>query len=529
MKDLRVLDYTLRDGGCVNDFNFGKDNMQTIKRGLDSSGVDIIECGYIDEVRGSEEGRTQFIDEVSIERVLLESKRLDAQYVAMIDYGKFDCSRLHLRTNSSIDGIRIAFHRTDRLNMISMCKEVLEKGYKVFIQPMAILRYSDAEILELISQVNDELPQAEAFYIVDSFGEMRLDDFMRILYLVDHNLHEGMSLGFHSHNNLQLSYANAIQFINYRTKRRKIIDSSVMGMGKGAGNLNTELLLEHLNNTMGARYCIQPLLDIIDKVLNQIYAEYKWGYAVEYYLSAKYKCTPSYARHFYDKHIMSVEQIASLLSILDEDKKSSFDKEYADQVYFLYNDHRINDTAKLDILRDQIGERKVLLIGPGRSISDYRERINGIIGENNYFTIMLNVVDDFHADYVFSNKDWILREVEKIDIPSIRLSNFGLGKEHDIILDYAKWTDRQGTKIESSFEIIVNVLHALGVRDIVLAGFDGFQVDLDLNYYDQRHKRSVSKRSVEEMNERVRKTLAFYKADIRFSFFTPSMYEGKER
>lgn len=510
MKDLRVLDCTLRDGGCVNDFNFGKDNMLTIKRSLDSSGVDIIECGYIDERKGTEEGRTQFIDEIAIERNLLGSKRPDAQYVAMIDYGKFECSRLHRCTENSIDGIRIAFHKKDWSNMLPMCKEVLQKGYKVFIQPMAILRYSDAEILELISLINQELPQAEAFYIVDSFGEMRMDDFIRILYLVDHNLHNEIALGFHSHNNLQLSYANAIQFINYRTKRRKIIDSSVMGMGKGAGNLNTELLLEHLNNTMGTRYCIQPLLDIIDKVFNQIYAEYKWGYAVEYYLSAKYKCTPSYARHFYDKHLMSIEQIATLLSLLDEDKRSSFDRDYADQIYFSYNDHRINDTMNLNTLKNQIASRKVLLIGPGQSISNHREMINDLAGRKDCFSIMLNMVDEFNVDYVFSNKDWIIQEVEKLELPCIRLSNFGFGKEDDIILDFAKWTDRQGTKIESSFEIIVNILYTVGVRNIILAGFDGFQVDLDKNYYKSGHKRNMSRRSVEEMNDKVRKTLMYY-------------------
>lgn len=529
MKNLRVLDCTLRDGGCVNDFHFGTENMQTIKRGLDSSGVDIIECGYIDERKGTEEGRTQFIDEMAIERSLLENKRPDAQYVAMIDYGKFDCSRLHLCTKSSIDGIRIAFHKKDRLNVIPMCKDILQKGYKVFLQPMAILRYSDAEILEFITKVNCELPEAEAFYIVDSFGEMRMDDFARILYLVDHNLCDGMTLGFHSHNNLQLSYANAIQFINYRTRRGKIIDSSVMGMGKGAGNLNTELLLEHLNNTVGTQYNIQPLLDIIDEVLNQIYSEYKWGYAVEYYLSAKYRCTPSYARHFYDKHLMSIEQIAVLLSLLDEDKKSSFDREYADQIYFLHNDHKIDDDADFDMLRKQIGAKQVLLVGPGRSISDYREKINEMISRHDCFSIMLNVVDAFHVDYVFSNKDWVLREVEKFDIPSIRLSNLGSGRKRDIVLDYAKWTDRNGTKIESSFEIIVNILHAVGVKNIILAGFDGFQVDLDMNYYDQRYKRNISRRNVAEMNDKMRKTIVYYKDEIHFSFITPSQYEGMEQ
>lgn len=527
MKSLCVLDCTLRDGGCVNDFNFGEDNMYAIIESLEASGVDIIECGYIDENKGSQKGRTQFIDERAIQETLLGHKKPGIQYVAMIDYGKFECKRLSPCTNESIDGIRMAFHKKDLHSMIAMGKTIIDKGYKLFIQPMAIMRYSDAEILELISMVNHELPQAEAFYIVDSFGEMRMDDFLRILYLVDNNLDEGITLGFHSHNNLQLSYANAIQLINYRSNRNKIIDSSVMGMGKGAGNLNTELLLEHLNLTVGTSYNIQPLLDLIDKVLNQIYSEYKWGYAVEYYLSAKNKCTPSYARYYYDKHLMSVEQVSDLLKYLDEDKKNSFDKNYADQVYFEYNDRKINDVRNVNTLRTQIGTKKVLLIAPGSSIIKYRDKIKDILDQKDCFSIMLNMSTGFDVDYIFSNKQWVVDAVAKCDCPVIMLSNLNAGKESDIVLDYAEWTERRGKKCESSFELIMNILYAIGVKEVSLAGFDGFSVDLDKNYYNPALKRNLSKTCVLEINNKSKNVLKAYEKEIEFTFITPSMYEGK--
>ncbi|MDE6924689.1 MAG: pyruvate carboxyltransferase, partial [Acetatifactor sp.] len=71
-----------------------------------------------------------------------------------------------------------------------------------------------------------------------------------------------------------------------------------MGMGKGAGNLNTELLIEHLNCFYNKNYNIAPLLAVIDEVINQIHNEFYWGYAVEYYLSSINHCTPSYASYF---------------------------------------------------------------------------------------------------------------------------------------------------------------------------------------------------------------------------------------
>lgn len=193
-------------------------------------------------------------------------------------------------------------------------------------QPNRSKPYSDREILELLDVVNSELADAEAFYVVDSFGEMRMGDLNRIVHLVDRNLKPEMTMGFHSHNNLQLSYSNAVTLLQFFSDRNVIIDSSILGMGKGAGNLNTELFLEHLNLYYGKNYQIGPLLEVIDKVLNTIRAEHYWGYSIEYYLASVNHCTPSYASHFYKKHMLPVEQVAELLSLIAEEKKISFDR-----------------------------------------------------------------------------------------------------------------------------------------------------------------------------------------------------------
>lgn len=525
MNNLRVLDCTLRDGGCVNDFNFGIINMRSIKSGLESSGVDIIECGYIDENKGSSEGRSQFDNEISIQHQLLDQKKSNTLYVAMIDYGKFDCLRLKECSKISIDGIRIAFHKKDLFPAISMCKTVLKKGYRLFVQPMAILRYTDSEILELLSLINQELFDAEAFYIVDSFGEMRLDDFRRILYLVDNNLKPNIAIGMHSHNNLQLSYANAIQLIEYRSERKKIIDSSIMGMGKGAGNLNTELLLEHLNNSTGSFYDIHPLLDLIDKVINQIYSEYKWGYAVEYYLSAMNSCTPSYAKYFYEKHLMSIEQISALLKLLDPSKRVSFDKDYADMIYFSFNNNKIDDNLNFELLCKQIGSKKVLLLAPGHSVLEYQNDIKKILGDPMYFSIMLNMADKFDANYIFSNKSWLFNKAKEIGYSVIMLSNMGLGTEQDIVLDYEKWTNNTSLKIDTSFQIIMNILKHVGVKEIYLAGFDGFELDIEKNYYNDELKRNLSRAQITEMNDKTEQTIKHYSTAVNFHFVTPSRFE----
>jgi 4-hydroxy 2-oxovalerate aldolase len=321
MNNLKVLDVTLRDGGCVNDFNFGQSYMEKILAAQEASGVDIIELGYIDEKKGSSYGRTQYINEKVISQCLLKHKKSGVTYVAMMDYGKFNIDNIGPYTEDGIDGIRMAFHKKNCHDMIPFGRKLINKGYKFYIQPMVTLRYSDAELLNLIDIVNKELPDASGFYIVDSFGEMRPNDMSRILNLVDHNLISTMALGFHSHNNLQLSYSNAMTMLQFPTTRDIMIDCSIMGMGKGAGNINTELLLEHLNLFYGKNYNISPLLEVIDKVINQLHDEFYWGYAPEYYLSSANHCTPSYASHFYNKHMLPIDQVGELLGLIDEEKK----------------------------------------------------------------------------------------------------------------------------------------------------------------------------------------------------------------
>ena len=110
MGRIKVLDVTLRDGGCVNDFYFGKEYMANILESLEQSGVDFIELGYIDEAAPDVEGRTKYCNERAIPKYLLHQKAEGIKYVAMIDFGKFDMGRLEYRKSDGIDGIRLAFH-----------------------------------------------------------------------------------------------------------------------------------------------------------------------------------------------------------------------------------------------------------------------------------------------------------------------------------------------------------------------------------------------------------------------------------
>ena len=527
MNSVKVLDVTLRDGGCVIDFNFGQDYMDQILSGLEKSGADIIELGYLDAAKGSVSGRTQFCDEQVLKQYFLKNKKPGVTYVAMCDFGKFDPDSLLPCDATGIDGIRIAFHKKDRFNMVPMAKKVLEKGYKLFIQPMTIMRYTDREILELLDVVNTELDGAEAFYIVDSFGEMRMNDLSRIANIVDCNLKPGMTMGFHSHNNLQLSYSNAVMLLQFFSNRDLIVDSAVLGMGKGAGNLNTELFMEHLNLYYGKTYKIAPLLEVIDKVLNTIRAEYYWGYSIEYYLSSVHHCTPSYASHFYKKHMLPVEQVAQLLSMIAEEKKISFDKEYAEQLYLAYNARcQKNDDPVIRQLTQDIQGKRVLLLAPGKRLVEGEAMIRQLLETPDVVSVALNSFDKFDADYVLTTRVDAFNNAKEAGKRIIATSAVcDLPADGVLVIDYEKWITVENGVQDSSGIVALKLMTACGAAELLLAGFDGFSTNMNLNYYDKSMRRPVTEEQAMQRNDYFRAYVNRLRGTIPVVFLTKSMYE----
>ena len=151
--------------------------------------------------------------------------------------------------------------------------------------------------------------------------------------MVEHNLNENIWIGFHSHNNMQLAFSNAQELVNIQTNRNLIIDSSVYGMGRGAGNLNTELFVEYLNDNCGTEYNIKPLLKIIDDIINGFYQKNYWGYSLPNYISASHNAHPNYASYLDDKKTLTVENINEIFDMMDSEKSLEFDKEYICLLY----------------------------------------------------------------------------------------------------------------------------------------------------------------------------------------------------
>ena len=86
-KEIKLLDCTLRDGGYVNDWNFGNGNMTCIFDRLNRAGVDIIEIGFLDDRQPSNINRSIQPDTQSLSKAYSKTGSGSAMVVAMIDYG----------------------------------------------------------------------------------------------------------------------------------------------------------------------------------------------------------------------------------------------------------------------------------------------------------------------------------------------------------------------------------------------------------------------------------------------------------
>ena len=518
MNKVHVLDCTLRDGGYCNEWRFGFDNAQKITSGLIKANVEIIECGFLTDRAMYDPDVTKFTDVSEIAKIIPENRE-GKLFVVMMNYGEYDIEELPDHDGSSVDGIRVAFHKKNLTQALELCNRIKSKGYLVFIQAMVSLSYSDEEFLYMLNEVNNIEPYA--FYIVDSFGMMKGKDLTRLFFMVEHNLKEKIWIGFHSHNNLQLAYSNAQRLINVQTNRNLIIDSSIMGMGRGAGNLNTELFLDYLNDIAGKSYDIKPLLSIIDKILTPFYERNYWGYSLPNYISATHNAHPNYAAYLDAKKTLTFEEMNDVFDMMDEDKKVSYDKDYIEDLYLKYQEKDSVSEAHLSELRSMLSGKKVMMIAPGQSSVTERDIILETASRPDVVTISINYdFDESLTNYVFVSN---LRRYQELSSETrskcIVTSNIP-GQDVYLQVLYKDLLNSVDEVKDNAGLMLARLLVDLGVKQLLIAGMDGYSVNSDENYADQKMNLYTEKNLAAKKNAGMNTVLRELKKDIDIVFVT---------
>lgn len=338
MKNVAILDCTLRDGGLgledanknhVSDDCFTLTEMDEMICELEASKLDIIELGSI-EISNDDKRRFAIYPNVeTISKKIPKDRDAKQMYVGLFRGPDTPVQDIPEWNPSLVDGLRVIIRYSELRKSMEFCASLAQKGYKVFVQPMLTMRYTAEEINYILAESNRM--GAYAVYFVDSYGYMQAKDVETFANKYDATLNPDIAIGFHAHNNMNLAFSNVLSFMSLGLKRRIIVDSCATGMGQGAGNLQTELIVPYLMKNAGAEYNYSAVLNLCECVEKHMMPN-PWGYSVTRMLPAIYKTAYKYATTFRTLYHMNYSEMNQIFMKMPDEYRHRFTPEFAEEV-----------------------------------------------------------------------------------------------------------------------------------------------------------------------------------------------------
>lgn len=321
---VQISDCTIRDGGYLTNKEFSVPFITHVLEGLVDAGIDYIETGFFQSQSGGEP--IVYQNSTGVLPYLPKEKK-NSTFVGFCDNSRYQPHLLD--ASSHVESFRVSFAKHEWEDALVFCKEVKEKGYRVFVQPMDAVGYSKEEREALIKQVNLLMP--EAFSIVDTFGIMQLKDLKEIFAQVDGCLDRKIKIGIHTHNNLQLANAlvEYILLLAEDTQRDLVVDGSLFGMGRGAGNACTELIAQLLNKQTNACYDVPKLLDLIEEYILPLRQTVNWGYDLPMFLCGGEESHTDNVYYLQKNTSFHISQQYKILHSMTVDEKKRYGANYS--------------------------------------------------------------------------------------------------------------------------------------------------------------------------------------------------------
>lgn len=530
MGRVRLLDCTLRDGGYLNDWRFGTDNIAYIFNRLVSSGVDVIEVGFLDDRRPFRDDSTINPDTASYDKVYAGLNHGNAMIVGMIDFGTCKIENLKPCSESCLDGIRVIFKKEKMYPAMEFCRQVKALGYQVFSQLVSITSYNDEELAEVIRLVNDVHPFAVS--MVDTYGLCDAPTLSHIVDVIDAHLDPDICLGYHAHNNFQLGYSNAISVLNKRLARDVLVDGTLYGMGKSAGNAPLELLAMYMNLNFNTNYNVEQIQEAIYTCIIDLHKKYNWGYNLYFYIAALNRCHPDYVGYLMNKRTLSITAINEILQQIPDALKLGKDTKMLEQLYLDYQSRTCNDEKELRELERIFKDREILVLGPGTSVQRECAKIAQHIQEKKPVVIAVNYIPGvFRVDYLFiTNAHRYLQMSDKVaateHLPAMIATSNVTSTDgcFDFVLDYGNLIDKGAYVQDNSLFMLLKLFMKLQVKNVSLAGFDGYTPD-SVNYADRTMEYSEVSEKAELLNQYGAGFLKTNEEVLNVTFVTESKYQ----
>ena len=531
---IKLLDCTLRDGAYINNAEFGKPAMRGIISKLQDAHIDIIECGWLKDSE-YREGTTYFHVPSDSERYII-NRSSDIIYSVMIDWDRYNVDALPPCDGKSIDAIRVVFPHKRHKEAVLIGKKIREKGYKVLFQAANTLAYSDEDLIDLAELMNDFLPVSLS--VVDTFGAMYFDDLDRIVKILDKKLDKRVELGLHAHNNQQLAFALCIRFIETLEEKRDIIvDSTLSGMGRGAGNATTELVAAYINRRNYGNYDMNAVMDAIDMYMSGFQERYTWGYSTPYFISGMYQCHVNNIAYLTTNHRTNARDMRNIIESLSVDERRKYDYNLLESKYLENQNRIVDDELTIEYLKKLINGRKILLIAPGKSTITECDKLKTFIDTEKPLVIEVNAINKLYTcDYVFFTNN-VRYEYARDSYPKtfaalkkILLSNIKTeGLDDELIVNFNLVIKRGWEHFDNAVILALRLLNKLNARDVYLAGFDGFKTSYNESYADDSLPTLNPDNNWDELNDEIkgmfRELYESIKGKMNIIFLTKSLFE----
>ncbi|MFZ2025185.1 MAG: hypothetical protein WAV51_02815 [Microgenomates group bacterium] len=506
---MKIIDCSIRDGGHINKWHFDESLVKASYFAASNAQVDYFEIGYKNDNNIIGLGEFGYCREEYINSLF--KSLTDCKLLCMIDAGKYTNYKIPKcrKELTPFVGIRVAAYPYEAKQAINLIEKLFDKGYLVFLQLMASSEWKNLEMNIIENWKNRKF--LEAVYFADSFGSYIPSDISKYIRKLKHIGFK--NIGFHSHNNLQMAFANALQAINDGVG---YVDASIYGMGRGAGNLPIEILLNYLQTKGDVKYNVVPYLDVIDRFYLKLKDELKWGYSLKTLLSGGRNIHPYYVDELIKTGNFTIEEIWNVLDHIKQDCPISFNKNKLDtslqqRLYVPSRDsaktvvEEIEEQVKLFPSKDAFHlkdvvftnkhkNKRFLIIANGPTIKKYKKTINKLIKKEKLVTIGCNYLEGLYKPnyHIFVSKKRFLRYSSTVDNRSILLipSYFGknlvnenfIGKreyieialvdrsEHSLISDIVQ----NHAYLNVGVAAILTAIQ-MGAKEILVVGMDGYK------------------------------------------------------
>jgi len=491
---ITVLDCTFRDGGYYNKWNFSASLVQKYLHAIDSANIEVIELGFRNLPQNQFLGafaytKDSYIDQLRINSGVLVAVMIDASSILNSSFSidKSIDILFQKKEVSRVDIVRIATH----FDCVEQCKEIVaalkKLGYKVILNLMQSHDKSNDE-LTLAAKLIQSWNTLDVLYFADSLGSMNDADVLRIISALKLNWTGVM--GFHAHNNKGLAVFNTLTAIENGVDW---VDCTILGMGRGAGNAQTENLLLELDHKYDTNYIPDALFDLVLTDFTPLQKQYQWGESLLYSLAAKYSIHPTYVQEMLSDNRYSNREALQAVKFMASLDARNYDKDLILQA-------RGNSRNKGSwSAKDWCKNQDVLILGPGESINlhhpgiiqyikDYRPIVVSLNFKNH--SIFQNLIDVYAASNessmlgefsFYSNTDKplaisnvLLEKVLGRPIKIKSLWDYGLNIEQDSFII----NERECTlPYELSLGYALALVNAGRAKSISIVGLDGYDRD----------------------------------------------------